>query len=66
MARRSYRNLRLVAANQKAAIEAEREKCAHMVQHFNRKGNLNTYWHTTLKRLDAALKQFEGDTENGE
>jgi len=66
MARRSGSYIRLVDGGEVIALEIERERCLHMVAQFDRKGIQNTYWHTTLIRLDARIKELiEGETENG-
>jgi len=59
------KRIRLADAQHRAAIEAEREKCQHMVYHFDRKGLQDTYWHKTLVRLDAVLDELKGDKEDG-
>ena len=66
MARRSRGDIRLVDRGELNALQAERENCIHMVKQFDRKGIQNTYWHKTLIRLDARIKELiEGETENG-
>jgi len=66
MARRSGSYIRLVDGGEVIALEIERERCLHMVAQFDRKGIQNTYWHTTLKRLNKRIEEIkEGDQKDG-
>ena len=66
MARRSGSYIRLVDRGELNALQAERENCIHMVKQFDRKGIQNTYWHTTLKRLNKRIEEIkEGDQKDG-
>ena len=66
MARRSRGDIRLVDRGEVIALEIERERCLHMVAQFDRKGIQNTYWHTTLKRLNKRIEEIkEGDQKDG-
>lgn len=60
MARTKRNHIRLIPQQEKLTIENERKGVLEMVEHFDRKGIKDTYWHKTLVRLDAALKQYEG------
>lgn len=66
MARRSRGNFRLATGSaERAAVEAERERAAHMVAQFDRKGINNTHWHKTLVRLDAVLRELVKEEDHG-
>ena len=65
MARAKRNYIRLKQEQEKKAIMHERDEVAKMVRQFNRKNIHDTYWHKTLVRLDAALKELEGEQQNG-
>ena len=65
MARRNKRDIRLVPQHERLTIENERRGVLEMVEHFDRKGIKNTYWHKTLARLDKALEQYKGEKHDG-
>ena len=51
MDRRSTGNLHIVS-------EAELELCRRMVEHFDRKGLHETFWHDDLKRLESSRQEL--------
>ena len=65
MARRKRSYVRLVPTQEQQTIENERRGVLEMVEHFDRKGIKDTYWHKTLTRLDEALEQYKGEQDNG-
>ena len=58
MARTNSGNLP-VKTQPPASLLAEIEKCRHMVEQMNRKGNHKTIWHSDLERLEKELQELE-------